>query len=290
MPGGLRIGALSKRAGVSEHVLRAWETRYGLLSPTRSSGGFRLYSEADVRRVQRMRAFLADGLSAAEAARAVLAEPDGLQSAADPLVVRLAEAGGPTQLRTALDALDERAAHAVLDQLFGALTVEAVIRDVLMPYLHELGDRWESGEVTVGQEHFASNLIRSRLAALSTGWGAGHGPLAVLACPSGELHDIALLSFGLVLRRSGWRVVFLGADSPIADVERTADALGPDLVMLSASDRARFDAIRPDLVRLASGRSVALAGVGAATELAAAVGAQYVELDPVSAAQRLAEL
>lgn len=289
MPGGLRIGALSKRAGVSEHVLRAWETRYGLLSPTRSPGGFRLYSDADVRRVQRMRALLADGLSAAEAARAVLAEPDGAQPASGPLVVRLAEAGGAAQLRAALDALDERAAHAVLDQLFGALTVEAVIRDVLMPYLHELGDRWERGEVTVGQEHFASNVIRSRLAALTAGWGAGQGPLALLACPSGELHDIALLSFGLVLRRTGWRVVFLGADSPMADVERTADAIGPDLVVLAASDRARFDAIRPDLVRLASGRSVALAGAGASPELGAAVGAQYVEFDPVSAAQRLAE-
>lgn len=285
MPGGLRIGALSKRAGVSEHVLRAWETRYGLLSPSRSAGGFRLYSDSDLRRVQRMRAYLADGLSAAEAARAVLAESERVL----PAPVRTAEPGSATELQVALDDLDERAAHAVLDQLFGVLSVEAVIRDVLMPYLHELGDRWERGEVTVGQEHFASNVIRSRLAALSTGWGAGPGPRALLACPPGELHDIALLSFGLVLRRSGWRVVFLGADSPLADVERTAAALGPDLVMLAASDRARFEVIRPGLVRLAQGRSVALVGAGASAELAAAVGAQYVDLDPVSAAQRVAE-
>ena len=192
-------------------------------------------------------------------------------------------------LRSALDELDERAAQAVLDQLFGALTVEAVIREVLMPYLHELGDRWQRGDVTVGQEHFASNIIRSRLAALSTGWGAGHGPRALLACPPGELHDIALLSFGLILRRSGWRVVFLGADSPMADVERTAAALGPDLVMLSASDHSRFDAVRPQLVELSKDRSVVLAGAGASNELAATVGAQYVGADPVTAAERLAE-
>jgi methanogenic corrinoid protein MtbC1 len=185
--------------------------------------------------------------------------------------------------------LDERSAHSVLDQLFGALTVETVIRDVLMPYLHELGDRSASGEVTVGQEHFASNVIRSRLAALATGWGTGRGPRALLACPPGELHDIALLSFGLVLRRAGWRVVYLGADSPMADVERTATAIEPDLVVLSATDRARFDGNRPDLIRLAQGRSVALAGAGASAELAAAVGAEYAELDPVSTAERLAE-
>ena len=73
----LRIGELSRRLGVSDHVLRAWESRYGLLQPVRSAGGFRLYSEADESRVRRMQAHLARGLSAAEAARAVLGEDNG---------------------------------------------------------------------------------------------------------------------------------------------------------------------------------------------------------------------
>ena len=78
----LRIGELSRRLGVSDHVLRAWESRYGLLQPVRSAGGFRLYSEADARRVRRMQAHLARGLSAAEAAQAVLGEDIG--AGADP--------------------------------------------------------------------------------------------------------------------------------------------------------------------------------------------------------------
>ena len=73
----LRIGELSRRLGVSGHVLRAWESRYGLLRPVRSAGGFRLYSEADEMRVRRMQAHLAGGLSAAEAARTVLREDTG---------------------------------------------------------------------------------------------------------------------------------------------------------------------------------------------------------------------
>jgi DNA-binding transcriptional MerR regulator len=290
VPGGLRIGVLSERAGVSAHVLRAWETRYGLFAPARSPGGFRLYSEEDLRRVRRMQGYLADGLSAAEAARAVLAGP--AVPAAEDRLEEMPEGGvsgaNRAELRVALDALDERAAHVVLDQLFGALTIEAAIRDVLVPYLHELGERWADGEVSVGQEHFASNLIRSRLAAIAPGWGGGHGPRALLACPPGELHDIALLSFGLVLRRAGWRVVLLGADSPLDDIERTAEVLGPDLVMLSASDPARFDTIRPGLSQLARHRHVALAGAGASAELARAVGAEFVTDDPVTAAERWA--
>ena len=74
LTGVLRIGELSRRLGVSDHVLRAWERRYGLLHPVRSAGGFRLYSEADLRRVRRMQAHLAQGLSPAEAARAAITE------------------------------------------------------------------------------------------------------------------------------------------------------------------------------------------------------------------------
>lgn len=284
---GLRIGALSKRAGVSEHVLRAWETRYGLLAPARSPGGFRLYTENDLRRVQRMRVYLAEGLSAAEAARAVLAERPGRPPR--PITERAADPGSLGALRHALDDLDERAAHVVLDQLFGSLTVEAVIRDVLIPYLRELGERWGRGEVTVGQEHFASNLIRSRLAGMASGWGSGRGPWALLACPPGERHDIALLAFGLVLRRAGWRVTFLGADSPAGDIEHVAGILEPELVMLSAVVPDRFEAIRSDLARLTRDRPVAIAGPGASSELATAVGAEYVADDPVTAAEHWAD-
>src|SRR5690242_13227449 len=73
-PGVLRIGELSRRVGVSDHVLRAWESRYGLLRPVRSPGGFRLYSDRDEERVRRMQFHLARGLGAAEAARAAIAD------------------------------------------------------------------------------------------------------------------------------------------------------------------------------------------------------------------------
>src|SRR3954467_10271175 len=173
-PTGLRIGELSRRGGVSEHVLRAWETRYGLLNPPRSSGGFRLYSAADERRVHRMQFHLGRGLSAAEPAAAAIAEPadpSPVAGLAEPLVA----------LRAALDDFDEAAAQSVWDRLLSDFTLETVLRDMVLPYLNDLGERWKRGEVTIGQEHFASNMIRGRLAGLARGWGTGHGPRAVLA-------------------------------------------------------------------------------------------------------------
>jgi MerR family transcriptional regulator, light-induced transcriptional regulator len=163
----------------------------------RSPGGFRLYSEADAQRVRRMLAHLAGGLPAAEAARAVLAE-DGRPGAehgppGEPLRVSppVGELSGA--LRQALDTLDEPAAQAVLDRLLSDLSLGAVLRDVVVPYLSELGERWQQGTASIAQEHFASNVTRGRLAELARGWGEGHGSRAVLACPPGELHDLALM-------------------------------------------------------------------------------------------------
>ena len=197
----LRIGELSRRLGVSDHVLRAWESRYGLLQPVRSPGGFRLYSEADEARIRRMQAYLADGLSAAEAARAALGGGTSHAPAGSPVRPSAASAGSEplAALRQALDAFDEPAAQAVLDRLMTELSLPAVLRDVVLPYLADLGERWRRGTASIAMEHFASNLIRGRLAGLARGWGSGHGPQALLACPPGELHDMALMVFGIVL-------------------------------------------------------------------------------------------
>src|SRR5271166_1307711 len=216
----LRIGELSRRLGVSDHVLRAWESRYGLLQPVRSAGGFRLYSEADALRVRRMQAHLAHGLPAAEAARAVLGEDSGAghgrAAGADRVPAMASELSGV--LQQALDAFDEPAAQAVLDRLVSDLSLTTVLRDVVLPYLTELGERWERGTASVAKEHFATNVIRGRLAGLARGWGNGHGPCAVLACPPGELHDLALMVFGIVLHRSGWRIDYLGMDTPVEEL------------------------------------------------------------------------
>jgi MerR family transcriptional regulator, light-induced transcriptional regulator len=287
----LRIGELSRRLGVSDHVLRAWESRYGLLQPVRSAGGFRLYSEADESRVRRMQANLAHGLSAAEAAQAVLGEDYGasadLGRPAGP--DRAAPAAGELSaaLRQALDDFDEPAAQAVLDRLVSDLSVTAVLRDVVLPYLTELGERWESGTASVAQEHFASNLIRGRLAGLARGWGNGHGPRAVLACPPGELHDLALMVFGIVLNRSGWRIDYLGMSTPVEELTRAVEARRPDLVVLAATLPENLEPLAAQLTALARRAPLVLAGAGATPQIAGAVGARLLAGDPVTEAENI---
>ncbi|HET7312149.1 MAG TPA: MerR family transcriptional regulator [Mycobacteriales bacterium] len=282
----LRIGELSRRVGVSDHLLRAWESRYGLLRPSRSTAGYRLYSEADADRIRRMQAHLAAGLSAAEAARVVLAETDPSPTPSTPATgVEISELA--RMLRESLDAFDEPAAQAVLDRLLAELSVSTVLRDVVMPYLRELGDRWQGGVASVAQEHFASFVIRGRLAGLARGWGSGRGPRAVLACAPLELHDLALMVFGIVLNRRGWRIDYLGTSTPVAELVRAAEATRTDLVVLAASTRDVLEPIREELADLATRFPLALAGNGVDAELVAALGARHLLRDPVTEAEQL---
>jgi MerR family transcriptional regulator, light-induced transcriptional regulator len=296
-PGYLRIGELARRTGASPELLRAWERRYGLLRPTRSQGGFRLYTAADEERIRRMREYLARGVAAAEAARlAVDTEtPRPGAETAIPAVLAAETVTGPSpplqatahELAVALDRFDEEQAHAVLDRLLAAYRIETILRDLLVPYLHDLGERWARGRVSVAQEHFASNLLRGRLLGLARGWGQGHGPAAVLACLPGEQHDLGLIAFGITLYRQGWRIIYLGPDTPIATVRQATESIAPDLVLLAGTVPELFAAHADGIADLARQTTVALGGAGATEELATRTGARLLDQDPVSAAESM---
>ena len=276
--GVLRIGELSRRVGVSPELLRAWERRYGLLCPTRSQGGFRLYSTTDEQRVRRMLALQQQGLSPAVAAQTVADEADTADVAADALRQALTEA---------LDRFDEAAANRAFDRALGTLSLDTLLREIVLDYLTDLGERWSAGQATVAQEHFATNVLRGRLLGLARDWGQGGGPLTLLACPPGELHDLGLICFGLALRARGWRIAFLGTDTPIDTLTQTADNLHPELVVLTTTTPQRLSRVRSELRQLSETTRLALAGAGTTDALAASVGAELLNGDPVSQAARL---
>lgn len=231
-----------------------------------------------------MQALLASGLSPAQAAHTVLSE-EADRPASDNGGGDLADAS--TTLDRSLKDFDEPGTQAVLDRLLATFTIDAVVGQVIIPYLHQLGEQWARGEVTVACEHFASNILRGRLAGLARGWGDGYGPLALLACPPGEQHDLGLLAFGIVLHRNGWRVAYLGADTPMSDLHGAVTELHPDLTVLAAVTADRYQEQAADLTRLAAAVPLALAGAGATEALADAIGARRLPGDPVTEAHRI---
>src|SRR3954453_774908 len=214
----LTIGEFSRRVGVSVDLLRAWERRYGVPRPERTAKGRRLDAREDELAVGAMRRALARGLPGAEAAR--LASTTELPA---PAVNDGGElAAIDERLRDAFARYDEGQAQEALDRLFGAYTVDTAVSAVVLPVLAGLGDRWAASEIGIEQEHFASHIIHGRLLSLGRKWDTGNGPRALLACPPGELHTMGLLCFGLSLRNRGWRVTYLGADTPVEGMSEVA--------------------------------------------------------------------
>ena len=171
-PGHLRIGELSRRTDTSVDLLRAWEKRYGLLDPDRSDGGYRLYSDNDVERVRAMRSHLRRG-SRLPKRRAAPSRPRSRRRS-----VASSSRGRGTNwpTRSSTSRREERTPCSTSCSHRSAST--RCCRDVVLPYLHDLGDAWSRGEITVAQEHFASNVLRGRLLGIGRGWGEGSGPHA----------------------------------------------------------------------------------------------------------------
>ncbi len=278
-PGPLRIGEFARRVGVTPELLRAWERRYGLLRPVRSAGSFRLYTDEDAERVARMRHALDEGLSAAEAARAALERGQPSEGLLDDAAARLL---------AAIERYDEATVNTVLDESLAAFGLEAVLRDVILPTLTQVGLKWETGTLEISQEHFASNLIRGRLLSLARLWSRGGGPLAVLACAPGETHDISLLAFGLLLRSHGWRILFLGADTPISTLTQTVKPTRPALAVLTSFDPALLQTEKTALRRLAKIAPLVLAGPGASDALCTQLGVRRLDGDLIEAANEIA--
>lgn len=192
-------------------------------------------------------------------------------------------------LQRTLEAFDEAGGHRVLSQVFEQLGVEDALSLVVLPYLHDVGERWSAGSIGVAQEHFASNVLRSRLSVLMGADERPHGPMAVLACMPGEHHEFGLMATSIVLSRLGWRTSYLGANTPTSELALAARTLQPEAVVVAAHRATAFAAHAPALRRVARSTTVHLAAQGATDEVATLCDAARLDGDPVWAARALHE-
>jgi methanogenic corrinoid protein MtbC1 len=265
---GLNIAALAHRTGVAPDTLRKWEQRYRILQPTRTAGGQRRYSERDVVRVEWLRQRLSEGYRIGEAATLLggAAAPAPARSPAEQVDAILAAAARGNAADIGLR----------LDQAFALHSVEEALETVVDPLLRAVGERWESGELGVADEHLVSEAVRSRLGHLLADSGGGTRGVAVLACAPGERHELGLMMAAVALRRDGWNIVYLGCDTPVADAVALAERLSARILGISISSAALGMGLR-EAVRDASrpdGLTLILGGSGASARLAKNLGAR----------------
>lgn len=284
----LRIGELSRRTGLSADVIRVWERRYGLLEPQRTGGNFRLYSTADVSRLRLMQYYASKGMPAAQAADLVRQ----VQTAAYDTNPGIPVGNVRRTLRIlhdSLESFDDAQADRVLERLLEVFAPGAVLRDIVLPYLRELGQRWACGEATIAQEHFASCFLEGWMLSMARGWGQSGRRRVILSCVPGERHALGLMAFGLGMRDLGWKITYLGADTPVVALNSAADKLDPDAVVIAASLTSTFSDALADIKVLAERHPVAVGGSGTAIPATPWLASRTLPHDPLVAAHALTE-
>jgi DNA-binding transcriptional MerR regulator len=266
----LRIRTIAKLTGIREATLRAWERRYGFPRPHRSeNNNYRAYSREEVENIRRVARLITEGLAVSEAIAQVKSTP----VQALPAGERLSE-----RFWSAVVVMDADAVLRVLDEAQASMDVEVYCNGFLLPLLREMGVRLD-----IAREHLASALIRQRLRSLlDAGEQRSDGPRVVLACPERDHHEGGLLALGIQLKRRGWRVTMLGADTPGEALHSACAQVQPELVALSFVRRREPEELArllTEAVQACVPALVVVGGPGAREHLKAifTVGAQYAE-------------
>ena len=231
------VRLVANLTGLSPHVLRAWERRYGVVAPHRSQGGQRLYSDHDVERLRRLRQLTGRGHSISRVAGLSLADLERLEEQVPPAPVVLPAGKGQSSAAAdvvgealgAVGRLDAQELQAVLQR--GAITLggPVFLDEVVAPAVEAVGDGWSSGALSVAQEHMSTAVFRRVL-----GWqlGAyrvdGDMPRLVVATPPGEAHELGALMVAVSAVGEGWGITYLGPDLPVAELLAAAGTSRPE--------------------------------------------------------------
>lgn len=222
----LPLRTVSRLTGLSADVIRAWERRYGVVSPTRGPRGARLYSADDVAQLRLLRRAVSSGRAIGDVARLSRGALESLVRVPEARAARPAPATHGNEILAHAVSTLERFDWAALDRCIGDALVGLGARDFVdqfaAPLMTDVGQRWSDGRLSVADEHLVSGLMHNVLAGVLRSRGRSGHPTVLLATASGERHELGLLMAGLVVVEGGCGMCYLGADLPAAEVVAAA--------------------------------------------------------------------
>ncbi len=231
--GKYRINVVAQKTGISAATLRAWERRYGIPVPRRTDSSYRVYSDDDIALIERVRALCNDGMSPSEAAKVVLSE------AAQPLVH--AAVGDPyeeirAQILHAVKMFDPDGIEMAINRALTLGSASVICQRVIVPVMFTIGQFWRAGEITIAQEHLATQLLETTARKLIGLLQPAPGTRRVLlACFAEDEHTLPLYGIALHLAQASFRTLMLGARTPPVAISQSVQHLQPVCVGLSVT-------------------------------------------------------
>jgi DNA-binding transcriptional MerR regulator/methylmalonyl-CoA mutase cobalamin-binding subunit len=270
------INAVVRRTGLSVHVIRVWEKRYGAVQPTRTPSNRRLYSDDQVERLMLLREITQAGQSIGYVAKLPTEQLKQLAASAFASDTTSNHALTPSQASpsflenglAAVKALDARALEHALKQAETALGTQGMLLRVAAPLAQTIGNLWRDGTITAAHEHFASAVLRTHLAlAVRSFATSANEPVIIVATPAGQLHELGALLVGALAANLGWHVTYLGASLPAPEIAGAAlqnHARAVALSLVYPEDDARLEGeltrlrelLPPEIKMIVGGRAM----------------------------------
>ena len=248
----LPIRTVSSLTGVNAVTIRAWERRYGLIIPQRTPKGHRLYTQQDVEHINRIVELLNQGISVGHVKPLLDQSPGNTATSSRTDDVNTWN-DQQDKMLAAIERFDEPSLDSTYNDALSLYPLDIVNQRLTTPLLRLLGERWKKRETGIAEEHFFSVYLRNKLGARIHHLNQrGNGPLLLLACLPGELHETGLLFFALAAVNAGYRVLVLGANTPLQQIPGVLDKKPCAGVVLSGSSklaRGVIDTDLPDLTR-----------------------------------------
>lgn len=247
------IRAVADETGLSVHTIRAWERRYGVIAPVRTQSNRRMYDERDVLRLKLLHRAVEAGHSIGMIAGLPTEELGRLSTASDRHAAMPSEVA-PRLLGhaiEALDALDANAFEAVLVRASYINGIDALVDDVIVPLMKEIGRKWQAGELTIAQEHLASAVVRTHLERTRLSIQPSRAaPRMVAATPAGQHHEIGAMMAALAAAAIDWNVTYLGPNLPAEDIADAASRMRASAIALSLVHPRADPKVEDELRRL----------------------------------------
>lgn len=228
------IQVAARRSGLTSDVIRAWERRYRAVEPGRSSTNRRLYSDEDVERLLLLGQVTRAGRRIGDVAGLPLADLQAMVAEDREAAMRVGVspsqegksspvAGRLAACMEAVQNFDASALETALSQASIDLPTPALLEQVLLPLLREVGEQWQTGALRVAHEHMTTAIVRSFLGTQKDSrYSEESAPEIIVATPSGQRHELGGLMVSVVAASDGWRVTYLGSDLPAEDIAATA--------------------------------------------------------------------
>jgi len=228
------IKDLENLTSIKAHTIRIWEQRYNLLQPKRTDTNIRYYEDYDLRKILNINLLYSNGFKISKIAK--LSENEIL-SESRKLIMEKSQVNDEMVdlLLMSIIELDENKTYGMLLYAFEEKSIEELYTDIIIPLLHKIGELWQLNTISIGHEHFFSNLLRAFFLAKTSELKIEKkvNKKVMMFLRPGEEHELSLLLYNFIFKREGWQVIYLGSNVPYKDLKLTYDQMNPDLILTS---------------------------------------------------------